>query len=60
MYEITKEFIEDLNLNIKLEDAPSRHNLWMNCSKARKYGVEFSEVSEGLRLCLQDYASKLN
>lgn len=60
MYEITKEFIKDLNLNIKLEDAPSRHNLWMNCSKARKYGVEFSEVSEGLRLCLQDYASKLN
>ena len=31
------------------------HNLWMNCEKARKYGVEFSDVSDGLKRCLNDY-----
>lgn len=32
-----------------------RHNLWMNCEKARKYGVEFSDVFDGLKRCLRDY-----
>ncbi len=54
MYEITRDFIEALKLNISLEDAPERHNLWMNCSKAQKYGVEFSDVSEGLLRCMRD------
>jgi dTDP-4-dehydrorhamnose reductase len=54
MYEITRDFIAELKLNVRLEDAPARHNLWMDCSKARKYGVEFSDVSEGLIRCLRD------
>ena len=54
MYEITKEFVGALGLDVEVEDAPSLHNLWMNCSKARKYGVVFSEVSEGLLKCARD------
>ena len=35
MFEITKEFVEKLGINIKIEDSPPRHNLWMDCSKAK-------------------------
>ncbi|MBQ8146494.1 MAG: sugar nucleotide-binding protein [Clostridia bacterium] len=55
MYEITKEFLSLLSKNIKVEDAPSRQNLWMNCEKARKFGVIFSNVEDGLKKCAQDY-----
>ena len=55
MYEITREFVEALGLPLTVEDAPARRNLWMDCSKARKYGVEFSEVSAGLLRCARDY-----
>ena len=55
MYEITKEFLAVIGKDIKVEDAPPRHNLWMNCEKARKYGVEFSAVENGLRKCAEDY-----
>ncbi len=54
MYEITREFIDTMKLNIRLEDAPARHNLWMNCSKAKKFGIEFSDVLEGLFRCAKD------
>ena len=54
MYEVTKDFVDALGLDVKVEDAPSLHNLWMDCSKARKYGVVFSEVSEGLLRCARD------
>ena len=56
MYEITKEFLSILGKNIEVEDSPSRHNLWMNCEKARKYGVEFSSVLDGLKKCAKDYS----
>ena len=55
IYEITQEFIEILGKKLKLKDAPALHNLWMNCDKARKYGVEFSNVTDGLRKCAEDY-----
>ncbi len=55
MYEITEEFLQLLGKPIKLEDAPPRHNLWMNCEKARKFGVEFSSVEDGLKNCAADY-----
>ena len=55
MYEITKEFLTYIGKDIILEDAPSRQNLWMNCDKARKYGVNFSSVEKGLEQCAQDY-----
>lgn len=55
IYDITREFIDLLGKKVKLEDVPARHNLWMNCDKARKYGVEFSTVMDGLIRCAADY-----
>lgn len=55
MYEITREFLNIIGKDIKVEDAPARHNLWMNCEKAKKYGVEFSSVVDGLKKCVKDY-----
>ena len=55
IHEITGEFINLIGKDIKLEDRLPGHNLWMNCEKARKYGVEFSSVEDGLKKCAQDY-----
>ena len=55
MYDITRDFLKLLGKDIPVEDAPSRHNLWMNCEKARKYGVDFKSVEEGLLACARDY-----
>ena len=55
MYEITAEFLALIGKAIPLEDAPPRHNLWMNCDKARKFGVTFRSVEDGLRQCAKDY-----
>ena len=51
---VTSQFIEELGLEIRLEDAPARHNLWMDCSKAKRYGVIFSDVSKALMKCSKD------
>ena len=55
MYEITKQLAKLLGKNLMVEDAPPRHNLWMNCRKAKNYGVCFSDVLIGLTRCLRDY-----
>ena len=55
MYEITKEFLNLIGKNIPVEDVSPRHNLWMNCEKARKHGVIFSSVENGLKQCAKDY-----
>ena len=55
MYEITREFLNLLGKDVKQEDAPPRQNLWMNCEKARKLGVDFLTVDEGLKACAKDY-----
>lgn len=55
IHEITGEFINFIGKDIKLEDRLPGHNLWMNCEKARKYGVEFSSVEDGLKKCAEDY-----
>ena len=54
MNEITKEFLSYIGKDIIVEDAPPRHNLWMNCERARRHGVIFSSVSEGLKKCADD------
>ena len=48
------EFLALLGKNVRLEDAPPRHNLWMNCGKARQLGVTFSSVENGLWRCAAD------
>ena len=55
MYEITKEFLEVIGKDIKVEDTLSKHNLWMNCEKAKTYGVKFSSAGDGLKKCAKDY-----
>ena len=56
MYEITEEFLRLIGKDIRLEDALPRHNLWMNCDKAKKHGVVFQSVENGLKQCYKDYA----
>lgn len=56
MYEITKEFLAFIGKNITVEDVLPNHNLWMNCEKARRYGVTFRNVECGLKQCAEDYA----
>ena len=55
MYEITRDFLAAIGKNIKLSDAPKKHNLWMNCDKARRHGLTFSSVEDGLISCARDY-----
>ena len=55
MYEITTEFLALIGKDIKVENAPARQNLWMSCEKARRYGVDFSSVEDGLKRCAKDY-----
>lgn len=55
MYEITREFLDRIGKAVTLSDAPARHNLWMNCEKARNLGVVFRSVEDGLLACAKDY-----
>lgn len=55
MFEITKSFAEYLGKDLRVTESPDRHNLWMNCSKARACSVDFSPVLEGLKKCADDY-----
>ncbi|MBR5314355.1 MAG: sugar nucleotide-binding protein [Clostridia bacterium] len=55
MYDISKEFLEFLGRDVEVIDKPPIHNLWMNCEKARKGGVDFSETLCGLKKCAIDY-----
>lgn len=55
IYEITREFLGVLGKDIPLEDVPAGHNLWIDCAKARQYGVDFSSVEDGLLACAEDY-----
>lgn len=58
MYEITSDFLGFLGKNIKLEDGNPKHNFWMDCKKAKAFGVNFSSVEEGLIRCVKDYKIK--
>ncbi len=55
MYDVTKEFLALIGKKVSVEDTSPSHNLWMNCEKARRYGVVFSSVEDGLKECARDY-----
>ena len=55
MYDITKEYINILHREVELHDRLENHILWMNCDKARKYGIEFSDALAGVVRCAKDY-----
>ena len=47
---------ERLSLPVRLLDAGPRHNLWMDCSKAKNNGVCFRSTVEELKQCIADYS----
>ena len=55
MYEITRAFAAYLGKKLQVEDTPGRHNLWMDCGKAKAFGVCFSTVLDALRECADVY-----
>ena len=55
MYEISKDFLALIGKDVTVADCEPHHNLWMNCEKARKYGVIFRTVENGLKECAKDY-----
>lgn len=55
MYELTQSFIGLLGKDTLVHDAPARHNLWMNCGKAKRHGIAFSDAMTGLVKCVTDY-----
>ena len=55
IYEITREFLNVIGKRVPLDDLPIGCNLWMDCSKARKCGIRFSLVEDGLKSCAADY-----
>lgn len=55
MYQMTSKFSERLGLDLEVEDVPPLHNLWADCSKAKRFGVVFSDVLEGIFRCAEDY-----
>ena len=55
MFEITRELLVYLGRTGVVKDAPPRHNLWMDCGKATRHGVTFSNVLDGLKRCVDDY-----
>ena len=56
MYEITEGFLSLIGKEVRIVDCEPRHNLWMNCEKARKHGVIFRTVEDGLKECARDYS----
>jgi len=55
MYAITEGFLELIGKNIRLVDAAPWHNLWMNCEKARRFGVAFQSVEDALKTCAVEH-----
>lgn len=55
MYDITKDFLAFIGKDVPVTDCEPSQNLWMDCEKARKYGVDFSSVEDGLKKCAMDH-----
>ncbi len=55
MLEITDGFLKALGKDTIAVDCAPRHNLWMNCDKAKRAGMFFSSVEDGLVKCAEDY-----
>lgn len=59
MYEISRDFLALIRTagkdSVTVEDCAPRHNLWMNCGKAKEHGVVFRTVEDALKACAEDY-----
>ena len=47
MLETARWLARELKLDIRLDDAGPRHNLWMDCGKLRRHGIRFSDTEIG-------------
>ena len=56
MEEIALWLKKALDLPVEIRDAGPRHNLWMDCSKAREHGICFQSTLDGLKTCIADYS----
>ena len=56
MLETARWLADALKLDICLQDAGPRHNLWMDCGKLRQYGIHFNNTVDGLKQCIEDYS----
>jgi len=55
VYDTAAYLAQQAGLKLLLEDAPARHNLWMDDGKLREQGIAFRPTAEGLTACLQAY-----
>lgn len=56
MVETVIALLESLGLEGRVRDVKStRHNLWMDCGKIRRYGIAFDTTVEGFARCIEDY-----
>lgn len=55
MYETAAFLARQMGLQLCLEEAPSRHHLWMDDSKLRAHGISFAATAQGLLDCLEAY-----
>ena len=56
MLETARWLRDELGLPVVLRDSGARHNLWMDCTRARRHRIRFSDTIDGLRQCIEDYA----
>lgn len=56
MLETARWLRRELTLPVTLSDSGERHNLWMDCAKAKALGIDFGSTLDGLRRCISDYA----
>lgn len=55
MLETARWLAEALKLELRLDDAGPRHNLWMDCARLKRHGIAFDDTVGGLRQCIRDY-----
>ena len=56
MLTTARQCADILGLQVKLLSGAPRHDLNMDCSKLRQYGIDFSSTVDGIRRCKMDYA----
>ena len=58
MGQTARRLSDRLDLGVHIEDAGDRHNLWMDCARARAAGIVFPGTLQGLEKCIADYDLK--
>ena len=56
MFETAEWFKDRLSLPVRILDAGARHNLWMDCSRIKEYGIDFCNTIDGLEKSIRDYS----